>query len=1149
MTDNAIFQPNSIVEGPIFPEPIEISTTVSMGESVKIIGKGLKTGQFYDPVLSPEQLETLRNVTPKVEAFDGDAFNFRLGIEALRLGMAHEYDPFFSLSIARVDPLPHQLEAVYDYFLKLPRIRFLLADDPGAGKTIMAGLLVKELKIRGLIRRILIVTPANLTFQWQREMREKFGERFEVIRGVVLRANYGSNPWQEKDQVITSMPWVARIEDAKESLLRSHWDLVIVDEAHKMSAYSSEKKTLAYQLGEALSKMTDHYLLMTATPHKGDPQNFCLFLRLLDEDVYGDVKSLEEAMHHHEAPFYLRRVKEAMVTFPDPDTGEAKALFTKRDVRTIEFEIDSDERDFYDELTSYVEDQSIKAAEDDSARGRALGFTMAMLQRRFASSIYAVRRSLERMRDRREKILADPDAYRRKLILKRVPENFEDLPEEEQQKIIEDQEAAIASLNPADLKAEIQELARLVDQARVLEEREIETKLAKLREVITQEGIFSDPKMKLLIFTEHKDTLYYLVEKLRGWDLSVTQIHGGMKVGGRDEPGTRLSAEREFREECQVMVATEAAGEGINLQYCWFMINYDIPWNPVRLEQRMGRIHRYGQEKDCLIFNFVAINTREGRVLQKLFERIEKIEMDLDPDHTGKVFNVLGDALPSNQLEKMLREMYAHNLTEDVIKNRIVEQVDAVHLKKITDSTLENSLAKKELNLSAIVGKRVEAKERRLVPEVVEDFFVQAAPLAGIRSKASRLSRHVYKVGKVPRSLRAVGDRLESESRCGPLGREYKRVVFDKELLKGDATLEWVTPGHPLFECVRAYSLDCVEDDLRRGAAFFDLHRETPARLDVYSAALKDGRGATLNRRLFVVETGLDGEMLVRQPTLFLDLVPAPTGTKVPENLKNSKGAELPGRDEVERHLYEVALQPFREKVSLQRKKEIETVLHHAEISLNTIIDRVQCQFADLHEKRESGSKEPGLEGRLKQFDDRLADLNNRLEGRRTELEKELHCTISDVQRLGSAWVLPHPERSDPKIAPMVRDEEIERIAVDAVIAHEEARGWKVESVESENRGFDLISRRHHSEDPKTAVEVRFIEVKGRATIGDVALTENEYKTAARLKEDYWLYVVFNCATEPEVHLNQDPVNLGWDAVVTVKHYKVGAEKILGAKE
>src|SRR5204863_9265785 len=343
----------------------------------------------------------LLETSPDAEPFDGDPQKFRLGIEAMRLQLAYEYDPYFSLSIARVDPLPHQLEAVYDYFMRLARIRFLLADDPGAGKTIMAGLLLKEMKIRGLVKRTLIITPASLSFQWQRELKDKFRENFEVIRSDVLRANYGQNPWQEKNQVITSVSWVSRVDDAKESLLRSQWDLIIVDEAHKMSAYSRDKKTLAYELGEELGKRTDHYLLMTATHHKGDPENFCLFLELLDRDVYGDVKSLEEAMRRQEAPFYLRRVKEALVTFPDPDTGKVKALFTKRIVRTTEFKIGEEgpdnEWEFYDALTRFVEDQSIKAASEDSARGRALGFTMAMLQRRFASSIYAVRRSLQRM--------------------------------------------------------------------------------------------------------------------------------------------------------------------------------------------------------------------------------------------------------------------------------------------------------------------------------------------------------------------------------------------------------------------------------------------------------------------------------------------------------------------------------------------------------------------------------------------------------------------------------------------------------------------------------------------------------------------------------------------------------------------------------
>jgi len=630
------------------------------------------------------------------------------------------------------------------------------------------------------------LTPANLSFQWQREMKDKFRENFEVIKGDTLRANYGSNPWQEKDQVVTSISWVSRIEDAKESLLRSHWDLIIVDEAHKMSAARRENKTLAYQLGEALSERTDHYLLMTATPHKGDPENFCLFLELLDRDVYGDVKSLEEAMRRNNAPFYLRRVKEALVTFPDPETGKSKKLFTNRKVETIDFELDTDEWEFYDALTRYVEDQSIKAQATNSAAGRALGFTMAMLQRRFASSVYAVRRSLERMRERRQKILDDPEGYRREQMVKRMPEDFDDLTEEEQSDVLEELEQVVASVDPAALRQEIVQLGKLIDHAVILEAREIESKLNRLRKVLDEQGVFQDPDMKLLLFTEHKDTLDYLVGKLRDWGLAVTQIHGGMKVGDRDTPGTRIYSEREFREEAQVLVATEAAGEGINLQFCWFLINYDIPWNPVRLEQRMGRIHRYGQEKDCLILNFVSTNTREGRVLQKLFERIRAIERDLDPEQTGTVFNVIGDIFPANQLERMVRDMYARNLTEDAIKDRIVEQVDVKQFRKITESTLEG-LAKRELNLSAIVGKSTEARERRLVPEVIEDFFVQAAPLAGIHPKETRKQTHIYRIGRVPKMLWSLGDQLEP--RFGRLGREYRQIIFDKELLITDLSL------------------------------------------------------------------------------------------------------------------------------------------------------------------------------------------------------------------------------------------------------------------------------------------------------------------------------------------------------------------------
>jgi len=1140
----AELKPDKILRGPIFPEPVQIIVCIPMGESVKLVAKGLNSFRVYEPVLTPGQLKTLDS-TPDTEPFDGDPQHFRLAIEAMRLALAFEYDPYFSLSIARVDPLPHQLEAVYQYFMAQPRIRFLLADDPGAGKTIMAGLLLKELKIRGLVCRTLIITPANLSFQWQREMKDKFRENFEVIRSDVLRANYGSNPWQDKNQVITSVSWVSRIEDAKESLLRSHWDLIIVDEAHKMSAASRDKKTLAYQLGEALSQMTDHFLLMTATPHKGDADHFCLFLELLDRDVYGDVKSLEEAMRKQEAPFYLRRVKEALVTFPDPDTGKAKQLFTRRVVRTTDFQINSDELDFYDALTRFVEDQSIKAASEDSARGRALAFTMAMLQRRFASSIYAVRRSLQRMRDKREQILADPEGYRQAQIEKRLPEDFDDLPEEDQQTIISELEDLVASYDPAALREEIVELGKLIMQAQSLEKREVESKLVRLRELISQHGVFKDSKMKLLIFTEHKDTLDFLcgdgkdsrpLGKLREWGLTVTQIHGGMKIGDRDTPGTRIFAEREFREAAQVLVATEAAGEGINLQFCWLMINYDIPWNPVRLEQRMGRIHRYGQEKDCLIFNFVSTNTREGRVLHKLFERIQAIEDDLDPKRTGKVFNVLGEVFPANQLEKMIRDMYASNqMDEEIIKRRIIEEVDTKRFQQITNSTLEG-LAKRELNLSAIVGKSAEAKERRLVPEVIEDFFTQAAPIVGVAPKEIRENSHIYRLGRVPRNLWPVGERLEP--RFGKLGREYKNIVFGKDHLKRDATLEWVTPGHPLFETVREAVTDEVSEDLRRGAVFYDLHHGQPYLLDVFSASIKDGRANQIHRRLFVVQTDLAGSMTIRQPTIFLDLALAPKGTLVPtsDNMPNHAAAE--------QFLVTTALNAFLAEVAGQRLRETSVITRHLEISLNELIHRQNLRMAELHEQA-IGPDDPLLAANLKKVEDKLDELNGRLERRTAELRQEAECMIGDVRHTGRAWVLPHPERTSPQIAPMVRDEEIERIAVQFVITHETARGWKVESVEADNRGFDLISRKPHPEDPATSIDVRFIEVKGRADMGEIALTSNEYRTAQRLRKDYWLYVVLHCGTpNPSLNILPDPATLDWQPVVKIEHYRLKQDSV-----
>lgn len=1138
-------KPDAIIQGTLFHEQVKVIVVVPMGDVIKLVGKGLETGQVYEPVLNDEQLSKLE-IIPEKEPFDGDPSRFRLGIEAMRLKLAYEYDPYFSLSIARVDPLPHQLEAVYEYFLKLPRIRFLLADDPGAGKTIMAGLLIKELKIRGLIKRTLIVAPANLCWQWQREMKEKFREKFEIIRGSILRANYGSNPWQEKNQVITSVSWASVIDDARDSLLRSTWDLIIVDEAHKMSAYSSDKKTLAYQLGESLSKITDHYLLMTATPHKGDPKNFCLFLELLDNDVYGDVKSLEEAMRRNYAPFYLRRTKEALVRFPDPETGIVEKIFTKRDVITSAFNLDDEEYDFYDALTRYVEDQSIRASEDNSPQSRALGFTMAMLQRRFASSIYAARRSLERMRDRRQRIIDDPASYRREQIEKKLPDDYDDLTDEEQQDILISLESIIIDPNPTVLKEEILQLNKLIDHALMLEKREVESKLIKLKNILTKLNIFTDTKTKLIIFTEHKDTLDYLVGdgkdgrpygKLKEWGLKVSQIHGKMRSGDRDTPGTRIYAEREFRETTQVLVATEAAGEGINLQFCWMMINYDIPWNPVRLEQRMGRIHRYGQDHDCLIHNFCAVNTREGRVLQRLLDKLKKISDDLGTD---QVFDVVGEVFPANLLERMFRDMYAKRIDVPGIEARIVKEVDANRFRQITHSTLEG-LAKKELNLSVIVGKNEEAKERRLVPEVIEDFFNQAAPLAGIHPKPIRMQSHIYRVGRVPRTLLPLGDKLEPM--YGRLGREYKNITFDKEYLKDDATLEWVTPGHPLFEVVEEDVLAQVKNDLSKGAIFYDLHTKNPYRLDVFSASICDGMRKEIHRRIFVVETDMSGVISIKQPTIFLDLSISNGKFVIPDDVG------LPNKDQIEVALVEKSLNPFLDEIHKERDKEIQIITNHVKISLDELIHKQNMRLADLLNQQQNGEKSPHLFGLISQVEAHIDELNNRKDRKLNDLKLERNCVIDKINRIGRAWVLPHPERTSPNIAPMVRDDEIEKIAVQKAIEYEESQGWKVESVEKDNRGFDLISRKPHPHDDKTFIKVKFIEVKGRSTIGEIALTANEYKTAERLQKDYWLYVVFNCASTPEIHIVQDPFQLGWKPLVKVEHYHVGADKILKAEK
>lgn len=624
---------------------------------------GTRSERFRKVTLTSRDLESLTILDAR-RSYDGDGRLLRLGLQAYSLGIAYEFDPYFGLSISRVDQLPHQLEAVYDYLLKLARVRFLLADDAGTGKTIMARLLIRQLELRGLAERILIVCPANLTFQWQRELKEKFDEKFLVLKGHDIRDQFGVNQGLEQNRIITSLD-LAKRKEILPGLRQVHWDLVIVDEAHRMSAADETHKSLRYKLSELLRDRSDHMLLLTATPHKGDPENFSLFLQLLDKDAYADVRSIREAMDRRRAPFYLRRTKEAMVYFPErqPDgTWVAKKIFTKRIPHTVEFQIDGAEFDLYREVTRFVKQQSARAAaQGDDPRARVVGFLMSLYQRRLASSTYALRHSLEnRARCLEEGLERAQELARQAPPNLPDPEELEEMEENERERLEEMLEAVTLAGNAQQVREEIQELRRLACQARAVEDSGTEAKLSKLKELLKREGFFDHPEKRLLIFTEFKDTLDYLVARLKSWGFRVGCIHGGMKSGSRDEPGTRLFAEQQFREGAiQIVVATEAAGKGINLQVCNILFNYDIPWNPNRLEQRMGRIHRYGQRKDCLIFNFVASNTVEGRVLQRLFEKLQEIRNALEDD---AVFNVVGEVLPASHIERVLRDYYAGKL-------------------------------------------------------------------------------------------------------------------------------------------------------------------------------------------------------------------------------------------------------------------------------------------------------------------------------------------------------------------------------------------------------------------------------------------------------------------------------------------------------
>jgi len=1071
-----------IVSGQIFPEPVKILAIKSIGPTLtKIEAVGVNSQKYYNPVLSPAELATITRCSEHHQGFTGVGEHVFLFLEGMRIRNAFQFDPLFGVSVSQVDPLPHQIEAVYHHILKNPSIRFLLADDPGAGKTIMAGLLLKELKYRGLVNRVLIIVPGHLKEQWLREMKERFLESFLIVDRGVINASWGQNVWTEFHQIITSLDF-AKQEDVMFALKDSSWDLVIVDEAHKMSAYKyGEKisKTARYQFGELISQITKHLLFLTATPHRGDPENFRLFLDLLQPGFFANTEMLAASIQDKDNPLFLRRLKEDLKGFDNAP------LFPPRRVETVKYRLSDAEKMLYNAVTKYVEQNFNKALQKEK---RNVTFALTILQRRLASSVRAVRKSLERRRNRLEEL------YNRGQLLQEVgytEEYIEDLEENERwQKEEELLEKLTSAETLEELKAEIDKLTELVLLAREVEKQEIETKLNRLREVIEDEKL-RETGTKILIFTESRDTLEYLAEKLgKKWGYAVTTIHGGM---GMD---ARIRAEHEFKNRAQVMVATEAAGEGINLQFCWLMVNYDIPWNPNRLEQRMGRIHRYGQQHEVHIYNLVAVDTREGRILERLFEKLNRMKEQLGSD---RVFDVIGDILPGTSLKDLILDAIANRRTMEDILAQMERIPDAEVIRRVREATME-ALATRHIDLSRIVDDQRAAQENRLVPEYVEKFFLRAAHELGL--KIEKRKDGFWRVTSVPLEVR--NQPYEFKIKYGEVQREYLKVAFDKETaFKGQA--EFVTMGHPLMEAVLETVFEKYRQEASRGAVFVDPDGKKNGLLWFMVGEIKDGRGDVAGLKLFCIYQAADDRLFAVNPSLIWDLKPGES---------SSQGQEtevLPvSQEDVVAFALDQQLLPYKEKLLEQRRRDAALKEKYGLRSIESLILDSEAKLADYETRKIKGENIP--EVIIIQEQRKREDLERKKEQLLNDIRTQTSLYASEPTLLAMVRVVPGVSLPDE----MVSDEEIELVGMDLAMSYEREQGRKPEDVSAQALGYDIRSTDNDG-------SYRYIEVKARAKSGAIALTPNEWVMAKRLGDEYWLYVVEQAAANPQLYLIQNP--------------------------
>ena len=759
-------------------------------------------------------------------SFESDGSLFRLVSEAYRIRLAYLFDPVLAVHTSLVDPLPHQITAVYGEMLTRQPLRFLLADDPGAGKTIMAGLLIKELMIRGDLRRCLIVVPGMLVEQWQDELDRRFHLPFEIMTNDKLEAARTGNWFFENPLAICRLDKLSRNEDLQAKLQSTDWDLVVVDEAHKMSAafFGGEvKETKRYKLGKLLSHLTRHFLLMTATPHNGKEEDFQLFMALLDGDRFEG--KFRDGVHTVDVSDLIRRmVKEKLLKF------DGRPLFPERLAYTVTYQLSAPEADLYKRVTDYVREEFNRAdALQNGGQKGTVGFALTILQRRLASSPEAIYQSLRRRRERLESRLREERLMRRgaeartELAIVSPEYGVEDIDdlddvtseelEEAEEKVVDQ---ATAAKTIAELEAEIKTLKELETLALKVRRSESDKKWEELRSLLLENPNVVDAeghRRKFVIFTEHRDTLNYLVDKigsLLGRHEAVVQIHGGM---GREE---RRKAQEGFTQdrEVEILVATDAAGEGINLQRAHLMVNYDLPWNPSRLEQRFGRIHRIGQTEVCHLWNLVAGETREGDVFKRLFEKLDEQRQSLG----GGIFDILGKLFRDKPLRELLIEAVRYG-DQPEVRARLLKTVDNLADREHCEELLDDrALAHDSMDASRVRQIREDmerAEARRLQPHFIASFFIEAFKLLGgsIREREPRR----YEITHVPALIR---NRDRTIGAGIPLLSRYERVTFEKDLISipGKPLAEFICPGHPLLDATIDIVLERYRDLLKRGA-------------------------------------------------------------------------------------------------------------------------------------------------------------------------------------------------------------------------------------------------------------------------------------------------------------------------------------------